>query len=167
MTLNELNNLDAQMAAQWFEQCCASQAWIEGMVVARPYISLEALEQKAENVWETCTNEDILEAFKAHPMIGNVDSLREKFANTKAIAAGEQSGTSKASEETLKQLHEMNMAYLLKHKFIFIICATGLSAETMLSALQSRIVNNTDEEIKIAAGEQLKITLLRLRKALS
>lgn len=100
-------------------------------------------------------------------MIGDVDSLRKKFANTKTIASGEQSGTASASEATLLTLKEANQAYLDKHGFIFIICATGLSADAMLNALQTRLPNSTDEEIRTAAQEQIKITLLRIDKALT
>ena len=167
MTLNELNALTPSQAYQYFEQACAAKNWVSRMVEARPYYSLARIETQAKLAWKACNNDDILEAFTAHPMIGDVDSLRAKFANTKAIASGEQSGTAQASEETLLALKKANEDYLKKHGFIFIICATGLSADTMLNALLARLPNSTDEEITIAAGEQLKITLLRLNKALT
>lgn len=167
MTLDNLNSLSQQQAYDWFEQTCASIRWINHMVSARPYASIDSLTTHAETVWQDCSKDDYLEAFTAHPMIGNVDTLRAKFANTKAIASGEQSGTAQASEQTLHALQEHNHAYLAKHGFIFIICATGLSAETMLEALKARLPNSTEQEIRIAAGEQIKITLLRINKALN
>ena len=166
MTLNELNALSADEAFSWFEQCCAAKAWIYQMVEARPYSDLDALVSQANDTWAKCSDDDYLEAFTAHPMIGDVDSLRKKFANTKTIAAGEQSGTASAPEAVLHQLKEANHAYLDKHGFIFIICATGLSAQTMLEALQARLTNTTQQEISNAAAEQIKITLLRINKAL-
>jgi 2-oxo-4-hydroxy-4-carboxy-5-ureidoimidazoline decarboxylase len=99
-------------------------------------------------------------------MIGDVNSLREKFKSTKTMASNEQSGAQLASEETLQQLHKLNHAYLNKHGFIFIIFATGKSAEEMLAALKSRIDNDTETEIENAAAEQIKITLLRINKNL-
>lgn len=166
VTVPELNKLSSQQAASWFEQACAAQGWIEQMVNTRPYKSVSEITEYARTAWANCTREDYLEAFSAHPMIGDVDSLREKFANTKAIASNEQAGTANASEQTLLALKEANHAYLDRHGFIFIICASGLSADAMLAALQARIENSTDEEIKNAAAEQIKITLLRLNKAL-
>ena len=166
MTLKELNTLSAEEASSWFEQCCAAKTWIYQMVKARPYSDKNALVNQAKSAWAKCSGDDYLEAFTAHPMIGDVDSLRKKFANTKAIAAGEQSGTASASEAVLHQLKEANHAYLDKHGFIFIICATGLSAQTMLEALQARLPNTTQQEITNAAAEQIKITLLRINKAL-
>lgn len=167
MTLNELNALSADEAFSWFEQCCAAKAWIYQMVEARPYSDLDALVSQANDTWAKCSDDDYLEAFTAHPMIGDVDSLRKKFANTKTIAAGEQSGTASAPEAVLHQLKEANHAYLDKHGFIFIICATGLSAQTMLEALQARLPNTTQQEVSNAAAEQIKITLLRINKALN
>lgn len=166
MTLNDVNELNADEASSWFEQCCASKVWIYHMVNARPYQNIEALTEQAKKAWAKCSHDDYLEAFTAHPMIGDVDSLRKKFANTKEIAAGEQSGAASASESVLYQLKEANHAYLEKHGFIFIICATGLSALTMLEALQARLPNSTQEEMSNAAAEQIKITLLRINKAL-
>lgn len=167
LTLNELNTLDNAIAYTWFEQCCAAPLWIQQMVAARPYYTLVELRAAAELAWSKCSENDFLEAFKAHPMIGDVDSLREKFANTKTIAAGEQSGTAAASEQVLQQLKSANHAYLDKHGFIFIICATGLSAEQMLTELEKRLPNTTEQEIQNAGAEQIKITLLRLNKALA
>lgn len=167
MTLNDLNNLDNQQASKWFEQCCASRTWIYSMTNARPFSDLKNIEEAAKTAWAKCTEQDYLEAFKAHPMIGDMNTLREKFANTKAIAANEQSGTAVAPEATLNELKEANQAYLDKHGFIFIICATGLSADVMLSELQKRLPNSTAQEITNAAAEQIKITLLRINKALA
>jgi 2-oxo-4-hydroxy-4-carboxy-5-ureidoimidazoline decarboxylase len=118
------------------------------------------------NVWQACQSADSLEAFEAHPMIGDVNSLREKFASTKGLASNEQSGANNASEQTLIELSQLNHKYLQRNGFIFIICATGLSAETMLAALLLRIENSPQKELAIAAAEQIKITLIRLNKGI-
>ena len=100
-------------------------------------------------------------------MIGDVNSLREKFKNTKAMASNEQSGAQSASEETLQELHNLNHAYLDKHGFIFIIFATGKSADQMLQALRNRIDNDTATEIANAAAQQLEIAILRINQNLN
>ena len=87
MILKELNTLSAEEASSWFEQCCAAKTWVYQMVKARPYSDKNALVNQAKSAWAKCSDDDYLEAFTAHPMIGDVDSLRKKFANTKAIAA--------------------------------------------------------------------------------
>jgi OHCU decarboxylase len=69
-----------------------------------------------------------------------------------------------ADQHTLKRLAELNHAYFDKFGFLFIICATGKSADEMRQALEQRLAHDAETELRIAADEQLKITLLRLRK---
>ncbi|MDC8831460.1 2-oxo-4-hydroxy-4-carboxy-5-ureidoimidazoline decarboxylase [Alteromonas gilva] len=167
MTLDELNQLQEKQAGAFFEQTCAASRWVGAMVAKRPYRSEESLYKAAREVWETMGEADFREAFEAHPMIGDVNSLRAKFANTKATASAEQQGTSEASESTLRALHELNHRYVDRHGFIFIICATGLSADIMLDELRQRLPNDTATELANAAEQQIQITLLRLGKALN
>lgn len=167
MTIEELNKLSPEQARTWFNHCCASEQWCTFMLSGLPYRSLNTLYQSAVSAWSQCSYTDFLEAFEGHPMIGDVDSLRAKYAATKTLASTEQQGANSASEDTLKQLLQLNHEYLERHGFIFIICATGLSAETMLQELKIRLLNDTPLEIKLAAAEQLKITQLRLHKGLT
>jgi 2-oxo-4-hydroxy-4-carboxy-5-ureidoimidazoline decarboxylase len=162
LALNEATENEAQA---WFMQTCTSERWCRKMVKQRPFANLEALNSQANLQWQTMTSPDYIEAFSGHPMIGDINTLRKKYANTKALASNEQSGTQGASEETLHKLQQMNKAYLDKHGFIFIICATGLSADAMLNKLEKRLPNSTESEMENAAQEQMKITLLRINKA--
>lgn len=164
--LDALNTMAPDAAFQWFEATCAAQKWCSAMVSGRPYASIESLLESARHHWLQMGRDDFLEAFQAHPMIGDISTLKAKFANTQSVAAGEQSGTAEASDETLKALQRYNTDYLARHGFIFIICATGLSAQTMLDALMARIDNSTDKEIRIAAEQQIAITLIRINKSL-
>ncbi len=107
-----------------------------------------------------------MQAFEGHPKIGDVNSLREKYADTRAMASGEQGGVAGASERVVQELSEGNRQYEEQNGFIFIVCATGKSAGEMLSLLQSRLPNPRGEEIKNACLEQEKITALRIQKML-
>ncbi|MGP9496876.1 2-oxo-4-hydroxy-4-carboxy-5-ureidoimidazoline decarboxylase, partial [Pseudoalteromonas sp. AOP7-A1-14] len=78
----------------------------------------------------------------------------------------EQSGMSQANTSTLEKMITLNNDYLHKFGFIFIVCATGKSAEQMLALIEQRINNNRAEELQIAAGEQAKITQIRLENLL-
>lgn len=166
MTLSELNTLDPAAARRFFSQTCAAQRWVIAMEQNRPFADFTDLCAQAVNTWQQMGQSDVLEAFEAHPMIGNMASLRAKFASTKTLASDEQAGASQADEQTLLELQRLNKQYLAKNGFIFIVCASGLSAKTMLEKLRIRIDNPTEQEIDIAAGEQLKITLLRLTKGI-
>lgn len=162
-SLNQLTQSDAQL---WFSHCCAAPSWYQAMEEARPFTDIEQIKDVAEKIWSKCGEKDLLTAFEAHPMIGDVNSLRAKYAATKDVASNEQQGATQASEDTLQTLAQANHQYLAKHGFIFIICATGLSADTMLNALMLRLNNSTQQEIELAAAEQIKITMLRLEKGI-
>ncbi len=166
LSLQALNSLNSSDAEQWFSQCCAAPKWFKGMAQARPFTDFDAVIQAAKEIWQQCSTPDFLTAFEAHPMIGDVNSLREKYAATKNMASNEQQSAADADEKTLHNLAATNHEYLNQHGFIFIICASGLSAKTMLHALTLRLKNDTATEIELAAAEQIKITLLRLEKGL-
>ncbi|MFT7246626.1 MAG: OHCU decarboxylase, partial [Candidatus Azotimanducaceae bacterium] len=108
---------------------------------------------------QLATEVETLEAFTAHPQIGDLDALRNKYANT---ANSEQGQISAADEETLIALRDENQTYLARFGFIFIVCATGKSAAEMLELLQTRLLNDRATELENGAQEQWLITELRL-----
>lgn len=167
MTLIALNNLRSEERKQELHKCCGAEAWVERINALFPFSTKEDLLQKADEVWNQLSESDWLQAFRYHPKIGDVTSLKEKFASTAKWAAGEQSSVQEASQQTIEELAEGNKAYEEKFGFIFIVCATGKSAEEMLEILKSRLPNTNGIEIKIAAAEQAKITKIRLEKLLA
>lgn len=166
MTLAELDRLPAAEARAAFERCCGARRWVEAMEAGRPYRRSEALLVAAERAMDALGRADWLEAFSHHPRIGDVAALREKFATTAAWAGAEQSGTATAAEATLAALARGNEEYHRRFGYIFIVCATGRSADEMLAMLEQRLRNPPDAELAIAAAEQRKISRLRLAKLL-
>lgn len=166
MTLHEFNILPKEHLAEELFRCCGSHSWVQRMLPFVPAEDMVELLEDAEEQWWKCSEDDWKEAFKHHPKIGDVDSLKKRFTATAQWASGEQSGVSLASDETIKALAEGNRLYEEKFGYIFIVCATGKSAEEMLTMLDQRLKNDPGEEIKIAADEQNKITKLRIEKLL-
>lgn len=166
MSLETINNVSEQQAARFFYQCCSATAWVKKMVASRPYASREQLMDTATTHWQGLSEQDYLQAFDGHPKIGDVNSLKHKYTNTKVLAAGEQSGVEQATGEVIQALAEGNAQYQQKFGFIFIVCATGKSAKQMLYLLQQRLPNDRDTELVIAAQEQQKIFQIRLEKLL-
>ncbi|GAB4055493.1 2-oxo-4-hydroxy-4-carboxy-5-ureidoimidazoline decarboxylase [Spirosoma litoris] len=166
MTLPELNQLPTPDLKTALSACCGSTAWITEMVKLFPVESRESLFEQAEVIWFGLAESDWREAFAHHPKIGDIESLRKKFASTAAWAEGEQAGVSTASLSVLEMLSEGNQLYEEKFGYIFIVCATGKSAEEMLEILEARLLNSPEEEIQIAMQEQNKITKIRLEKLL-
>ena len=168
MNILEINNLGKAALKNEFLKCCASVNWAEQLIDTRPFKNAEKLFYYALQIWfEKCSREDWLEAFKAHPKIGDIDSLAKKYANTKNWSSKEQAGVESASMDTLKALADGNEKYEKKYGYIFIVCATGKSAEEMLEILNSRINNTPEKEIRIAMQEQHKITEIRLNKMMN
>jgi len=115
----------------------------------------------AEIWYEECSEKDWRASFTHHPKIGDVKSLTEKFAGK------EQAGVAVATTQTIEALAQANTDYENKNGFIFIVCATGKSANEMLQILHDRLKNSPQEELHIAMGEQQKITIIRFKKLLT
>ena len=162
-----LNAKTKEELEEMFLRCCGSTRWAKRMVKAAPFSSRNDLHLTAIQIWDALDKEDYLEAFKAHPQIGaSVEELRKKFQTTSNWSSGEQSGMQVASEETIQALKVANAQYLEKFGYIFIVCATGKSADEMLTIIQERLPNPPEIELPIAAKEQEKITTIRLEKLL-
>jgi 2-oxo-4-hydroxy-4-carboxy-5-ureidoimidazoline decarboxylase len=166
MSLESFNALPDDEADRVLADCCVSRVWIAGVREARPYASAADFRATAVRVWSRLEESDWLEAFEGHPKIGDVNSLKAKYASSGHLAAAEQSGVASAADAVIERLASGNRAYEERFGFIFIVCATGKSAEEMLALLEQRLDNERDEELSIAAEEQLKILLIRLEKLL-
>ncbi len=129
------------------------------MEQARPFSDIAELEAYADRVWASCSREDWLEAFSAHPRIG--DRSENRWSQQ------EQSGVAIAADSVLQALACANRDYEAKFGYTFIVCATGKSADGMLATLEQRLGNRAKDELQIAAEQQRLILRLRLRKLLS
>jgi 2-oxo-4-hydroxy-4-carboxy-5-ureidoimidazoline decarboxylase len=165
--LARLNQASPANAIAAFTRCCGASRWAEAMAARRPYSDDAALLGAAEAAWPLLTEAGWREAFGHHPKIGDLESLRMKFADTGALAAQEQGQVAAAEAPVLHALAEANRRYEEKFGYIFIVCATGKSAAEMLALLHSRLPNLPEMELPIAAEEQKKITRLRLQALLT
>ena len=159
-----LNELPEAAASAALSKCCASRAWVVGMLAKRPFDSDGELSALATKLWWSLSPEAWIEAFAAHPMIGDAASLRGRFANTSDWTSNEQAGISEADEKTRHRLADANRQYREKFGYIFIVSATGKTAVEMLAILEERLAHNPAIELPLAAAEQLEITHLRLQK---
>ena len=156
--LAAINAMAEEEAGAAMLACCGSKRWARRMAERRPFSSEADLFADAGRIWGDLSEEDWLEAFAAHPKIG---------ARASGQAAAEQEGVRGASPETLAALARANREYEDRFGYIFIVCASGRSAEEMLDLCRRRLHNAPAEELKMAAEEQRKITRLRLEKWLS
>lgn len=166
MTIAEFDHLEQAKKEDLLFKCCGSKRWVKKMMEMPPVEDLIDLFEDAEEKWYECTEDDWKEAFSHHPRIGDLDALKIKFANDQ-FASNEQGSINEASTEVLKEIAHANKAYEEKFGYIFIVCASGKSAEEMLNLLRARLANSPAQEIGVAMDEQNKITKLRLEKLFS
>jgi 2-oxo-4-hydroxy-4-carboxy-5-ureidoimidazoline decarboxylase len=154
-----LNASSKDEAAAALLRCGGSARWVERMMEHRPFTSESDLHAAAETAWIGLDRADYLEAFARHPRLGaDRARLRERWS------AEEQSGVTRAGEATLEALRAGSAAYEARFGFVFLVCATGKSANEVLTLLAQRMGNDPETELGVAAAELAKITRLRLEK---
>jgi len=165
--LRHIDGLAERDALAAFLRCCGSRRWAETMARGRPYGDEPALRAAAERAFAPLQRADWLQAFSHHPRIGERKALAERFPATAGWSASEQDGVAGAGEDVLEALVRANRDYEARFGHIFIVCASGKSAQEMLALLRRRLANPPDVELEIAAAEQRKITAIRLKKLLT
>ena len=157
--LDALNSASVDEARAWLAGCCGARRWVDGVLAARPFASREALHGEAERIWRALERDDVLEAMSHHPRIGDT-------ARASAREAGEQAGAASAADAIKAAIAEGNRAYEARFGHIYLVCASGKSGEELHAFLRARRGNDPTTQLAVAAGEQEKITRLRLDKLL-
>ena len=165
MTLAEFNALPTAQAESALMDCCGSPRWAASVASRRPYAAMEALHKAADAIWWKLERADWLEAFGHHPQIG--DNPASGSDSARQWASGEQAAARAATEDVKARLARANRAYFEKFGYIYIVCATGKTAEGMLAILNQRLQNDLPSELSIAAEQQRLITRIRLEKLLA
>ncbi|KAL2892631.1 Uric acid degradation bifunctional protein TTL [Bienertia sinuspersici] len=146
--------------------CCGSTKFAKQMSAFSPFLHLHHAIEVATDIWfnkvDVC---GWLEAFSAHPQIGQSPSSLRATETSAQWSKGEQStAIETATSTTLQELTEWNARYKEKFGFVFLICASGRSTAEILAELKRRYSNRPVVELEIAAEEQMKVTELRLAK---
>jgi OHCU decarboxylase len=159
--LARFNGMSQAEAEQRLHACFASTSWASRVAGRRPYADFEELLDACESVWSGLAPGEWLAAIKGHPRIG------ESGGHAPTSSAQEQRGVSAAPPETLAALAVENRTYEARFGHVFMISASGLTADDVLAALRRRLQNDPGTEADLAAGELRKITRLRLERMLS
>jgi 2-oxo-4-hydroxy-4-carboxy-5-ureidoimidazoline decarboxylase len=151
--LDEWNALDAAGAEEELRRVCAAPRWAREVVASRPHPDVASLQATAE---VALTDADLDEAMAGHPRIGD------------RAAAGasrrEQSGVSGAGADVLAALADGNRAYEERFGHVYLVCATGRSAQELLEILRARLGNDPATERAVALAELAAINRLRLAR---
>ena len=167
MTLEELNHLPDAEAAQALRACCGAHRWVNGMLERRPFRSVDDALAAADDIWSSLGEPDWLEAFSHHPRIGERRAAVTQDARGSQWSSSEQDDVARSAEATRDALAEINRAYEEKFGHIYLVCASGKSADELLAIARRRLHNDPAHERRVAADEQRQITRLRLIKLLT
>jgi 2-oxo-4-hydroxy-4-carboxy-5-ureidoimidazoline decarboxylase len=144
--------------------CCASPSWIAAILAARPYLDDEALLATSDAATATLDDADLALALAAHPRIG------ERAASTPSAegswSSQEQSGMNSADADVRARIAEANTRYEQRFDQVYLVCATGLSAEQLLAICLERLDNDPVIERVVVLDELAKIARLRLGRLL-
>ncbi|MBO1331319.1 2-oxo-4-hydroxy-4-carboxy-5-ureidoimidazoline decarboxylase [Streptomyces sp. VRA16 Mangrove soil] len=155
--LTRFNTSDESTAQSELHEVCASSAWGSKLLAQRPFATADSLFEASDAAMAELTAEDLAEAMAGHPPIG-----RPKPGDP--TSSREQRGMAGASEELKAEMLELNLAYQERFGHVFLICATGATAEHMLAALKQRIDHSAEQEREIVRTELGKINRIRLTR---
>ena len=155
-------NQPITLSSQELSMICSSRRWQQTMSQYQPFQDRNQFFHCADIAFDELEEEDWLEAFAGHPMIGDIDSLAKKYAHSQSLSENEQKRVQDASSDTLEEVLQLNLDYKDTFGFIFIVCATNQSAQSMLAKLEERLPNSREQELVNAATEQRKISKIRM-----
>ena len=159
VSLGSFNAAPAEAAERDVLACCGSSTFAKAIAGGRPYRDPAALLAAVDAAFNVLSWDDIVEAMSEHPRIG------DRAVRT-GMSAAEQSGAAAASDAVRQGLADGNLAYEQRFGHVFLICASGLSGQEMLTSLQARLGNDEEAERTVVRAELLKITRLRMRRML-
>ncbi|GAA1405879.1 OHCU decarboxylase [Glutamicibacter uratoxydans] len=161
MHLNVFNEVSESEAAEVLRPCIDIERWINDLVSARPFSTLEELNESAARSAQPFNQEEIAAALAHHPRIGERASGDSQEAN---LSRGEQS-TLDLNADVSARLAVANREYEERFDRVFLIRAAGRSSEEILAECQRRLGNTDEAELAEVADQLRQIALLRLQDA--
>ena len=153
--LARLNALPAEDAVAVLLGCCSAPGWARRVAGKRPFGSVDDLLTAADASWAARTPDELEAAMAGHPRIGERGLSAQSRQEQAAVGS---------DARTIQALRDANAAYEDRFGHVFLICATGLSADDILASLRDRLTNDERTERAVVREELRKIAALRLRK---
>lgn len=150
---------DPATAAEVVRACARIESWVDAVVAARPYGSVDALVTQADALAAAWTPAEVEAALADHPRIGQRHDGRTTSAR---MSRHEQAGVDR-STDTAVRLAAGNRRYEERFGRIFLVRASGRTSEQMLEQLQERLENDPETELAVTAGQLREIAALRLK----
>lgn len=153
--LDAFNRLPDAAVGDELQACCTSRRWIRMVAAQRPYPGREQLFSASDQAVGELAGVDLDEALAGHPRIG-------ERVQPDSWSAGEQRGMDGATDDVQARIAAGNREYEERFGHVYLVCATGKSAEELLGILFSRLGNDPDTERAVTKGELAQINRIRL-----
>lgn len=160
--LNGFNRLTDRQRMNLLFGVCSSTIWARRVLAGGPFRSVDALLDRADRVLAELPDGEIDAALDGHPRIGANVSVADNPSS-----AREQAGVAGADEGIRTELAARNREYYDTFGYVYLVCASGRSAEELLGILTERLENDPDTERRVMRNELAKINRLRLGRLLS
>ena len=153
MNVGQFDALPAADADRELRAVCVAPRWARLVADGRPYGSVAALQSAAESA---LTDADLDAAMAGHPRIGD--------RNAGGASRHEQSAVATADADVVAALAEGNRAYEERFGHVYLVCASGRSAEELLATLRARLTNDPGTERRVALRELAAINRIRIAR---
>ncbi|MGU3654749.1 2-oxo-4-hydroxy-4-carboxy-5-ureidoimidazoline decarboxylase [Mycolicibacterium sp. A43C] len=157
--LANFNSLSERGQMHLLFEVCSSTIWARRVLAAAPFRDAHALYDRADRILAELPDAEIDAALDGHPRIGaradNPSSARE------------QARVADADDSVKAALAQKNREYEQRFGYVYLVCASGRSAEELLDILTDRLANDPDTERRVMRNELAKINRLRLERLLS
>ncbi|MCK5751702.1 MAG: 2-oxo-4-hydroxy-4-carboxy-5-ureidoimidazoline decarboxylase [Mycobacterium sp.] len=152
------NRLSERQRMHLLFEVCSSTIWARRVLAGGPFRDAEALFDRADRVLAELPDAELDAALDGHPRIG------AKADNPSS--AREQARVADATDAVKAELAEKNRAYDDKFGYVYLVCASGRTAEELLAILTDRLDNDPETERRVMRSELAKINRLRLERLL-
>ncbi|BBZ79904.1 2-oxo-4-hydroxy-4-carboxy-5-ureidoimidazoline decarboxylase [Mycolicibacterium anyangense] len=157
--LDGFNALSDRQRMHALFEVCSSPIWARRVLAGGPFGDVDAVLDRADRVLAELPDAELDAALDGHPRIGdrpdNPSSQRE------------QAGVTDADTAVKAQLAEKNREYEDRFGYVYLVCASGRSADDLLAILVDRLGNDPETERRVMRNELAKINRLRLQRLLS
>lgn len=153
------NRLSERQRMHLLYEVCSSPIWARRVLAGGPFRDEDALLDRADRVSAELPDAELDAALDGHPRIGaRVDNPN---------SAREQARVADADAEVKAELTQKNRCYEDRFGYVYLVCASGRTAEELLAILTDRLANDPETERRVMRSELAKINRLRLQRLLS
>ena len=143
MQLQELNSGAAADVSVELMACCGCRSWAEAVVSERPFASVDDVVAAGLRRLREASDAQLLEAYAAHPRIGDVESLAKRFGSARAkLSEQEQMSTiAAASDDVLVQLKSARFVNEIYMYLYILVSLQEFSSLVWQGKMMSTLIN--------------------------